>query len=169
RLLLRARSRWRVGSLGGGRTVAVRISVSDFDITKGVPEWNLTTVPYPQTASNVGWVFNHYTDGGVLQVGDSAIVPWHDPLVTASGAPRREGNNYAVATVLDPWSGGGGFTSINHSPVAPVPFQSYSTLYFSKWIYVKSGLPEVSVGYGVGIYGSGYEDLGAWGDTTGVT
>src|SRR5690606_847550 len=39
----------------------------------------------------------------------------------------------------------------------------------SKWIYDKSDLPEVSIGYGVGIYGSGYEDLGAWGYTTEVT
>lgn len=148
--------------------MAVRINVSDFDITKGVPEWNLTTVPYPQTGSNVGWFFNHYTDGDGPQGVDSAIVSWDDLLDETGVAPRREGNNYAVATVLDAWPGGE-FTSINHSPVAPVPFQSYSTLYFSKWIYVKSGLPEVTVGYGVGIYGSGYEDLGAWGDTTGVT
>src|SRR5690606_8672676 len=149
RLLLRARSRWRVGSLGGGRTVAVRISVSDFDITKGVPEWNLTTVPYLQTGSNVGWLFNHYTDGGVPQGVDSAIVPWDVRLEWTGVGPRGERNNFALASVLGLCSAGGGFTSINHSPVAHFPFQSYCTPYFSKWIYVKSDLPEVSIGYGV--------------------
>src|SRR5690606_41230792 len=110
-----------------------------------------------------------YRAGGVAQGVGRASVQWDDLLDETGVAPRREGNNYAVATVLDPWSGGGGFTSINHRPVAPVPFQSSSTLYFSEWIYVKSDLPEVSIGYGVGIYGSGYADVGAWGATTGST
>lgn len=74
--------------------MAVRINVSDFDITKGVPEWNLTTVPYPQTGSNVGWFFNHYTDGDGPQGVDSAIIPWDDLLDETGVAPRREGNNY---------------------------------------------------------------------------
>lgn len=142
----------------------IRVEVSDYDITKGVPLWNLNTKPYPRLVNGEPtWQIPDYNDpdNPALQ---HAVVAFDQLSAQTGVAPRRSGNNYAVTKVV---AAPGGDVSLNHSPrLDYVPYQANSTLTYSKWVYVKKASGTNNTwGFGVSTYDQNFVTTGGKGDS----
>lgn len=144
----------------------IRVEVSAYDITKGVPFYNLSTGPNPIDlgGGNSSW---RMLRSSTTQAMTSQVVSSANLFAATGVLPRRAGNTYAVTTVTG--TNPGGLQGVFHCPATDfIRNQPNETFVMSKWVYIKtSGSPTPGMGMGVGYYDKNFENLGGAGDSSG--
>lgn len=154
----------------------VKVRVSDYDLTRGVPAENVSSAPNPHefpSGQNTWSLIHTVRFSPATQDVTHRMVTAANLMAEVGVAPRRAGNTYAVAEVNGPLTGGvpGDYTSIAQTPIADlVPMRRNQTITFSKWVYIKTaGTPVVNWGMGIGLYDENFDDSGGMGDSASGT
>lgn len=140
--------------------MAISVRVSDYDLSRGVPQYNLSSRPNPSVS---GGISNWHTGvANTPATADFSVVEAADLEAQTGVVPRRAGNRYSVATFTSADVADG---FVSQSPDDMFRIQANTTLTFTQWFYVASSASAVAWSGGAAFYNAQYVLVGSQGDS----